>query len=124
MFWISVVSLQNIFSHPNVAGLFDFGGFFVSFFGKTPALVFLIGGFLVSLILTLRISYRKIFGTIHSNLPSIPSIHSVKQTIKDTGKSIKEELKEDKNDAFYREKAKELEDQIELLKASRTTPEK
>lgn len=61
MFWISVVSLENIFAHPYNAGLFDFGSFFVSFLGYTPALVFLIGGFLVSLYLTLRISYRKIF---------------------------------------------------------------
>ena len=94
------------------------------FLGKTPALVFLIGGFLVSLYLTLRISYRKIFGTIHSNLPSMPTIHAVKQTIKDTSKAIKEEIKEDKNDSFYRDKAKELEDQIELLKKSRSAPEK
>ena len=54
----------------------------------------------------------------------MPSIHSVKQTIKDTTKAIKEEAKEDKNDSFYRDKAKELEDQIELLKKSRWLPEK
>jgi len=124
MFWISVVSLENIFFHPYNAGLFDFGEFFISFLGKTPALVFLIGGFLVSLYLTLRISYRKIFGTIHQNLPSMPSIQNVKQTLKDTHKTLQEELKEDKNDKFYKEKARELEDQIELLKKSRTTPEK
>ncbi len=124
MFWISVVSLENVFGHPFEAGLLDFGNFFVTFFGKTPAIVFLIGGFLVSLYLTLRISYRKIFGTIHQNLPSMPSIHSVKQTIKDTTKAIKEEAKEDKNDSFYRDKAKELEDKIELLKKSRGIPEK
>lgn len=124
MFWISVVSLENIFFHPFESGLFDFGNFFVSFLGYTPALVFLFGGLLVSLYLTLRISYRKIFGTIHQSLPSIPSIHAVKQTIKDTGKAINEEIKEDKSDAFYREKAKELEDQIELLKKSRATPDK
>lgn len=124
MFWISVVSLENIFSPQAEAGLLDFGGFFVSFLGKAPALVFLIGGFLVSLYLTLRISYRKIFGTIHSNLPSLPSIQTVKQTIKETHKAIKEEIKEDKNDTFYKDKAKELEDQIELLKKSRATPEK
>lgn len=124
MFWISVVSLENIFSSPFNSGLFDFGGFFVSFLGKTPALVFLIGGFLVSLYLTLRISYRKIFGTIHQNLPSMPSMQAVKQSIKDTHKAIQEEIKEDKNDSFYKDKAKELEDQIELLKKSRATPEK
>lgn len=124
MFWISVVSLENIFAHPYNAGLFDFGSFFVSFLGYTPALVFLIGGFLVSLYLTLRISYRKIFWTIHQNLPSLPSIHAVKQTIKETSKAIKEELKEDKSDAFFKDKAKELEEQIELLKKSRATPEK
>jgi S-DNA-T family DNA segregation ATPase FtsK/SpoIIIE len=78
----------------------------------------------VSLYLTLRISYRKIFGSIHSNLPSIPSIHTVKQTIKDTSKALKEELREDKNDAFFKDKAKELEEQIELLKKSRAVPEK
>jgi S-DNA-T family DNA segregation ATPase FtsK/SpoIIIE len=124
MFWISVVSLENIFSPPFNAGLLDFGSFFVAFLWKTPALVFLIGGFLVSLYLTLRISYRKIFGTIHQNLPSMPSIGTVKQTIKDTSKAIKEEMKEDKNDRFYQDKAKELEEQIELLKKSRATPEK
>jgi ABC-type multidrug transport system fused ATPase/permease subunit len=124
MFWISVVSLENIFFYPYNSGLFDFGEFFVSFLGKTPALVFLVGGFLVSLYLTLRISYRKIFGTIHQNLPSMPSIQNVKQTIKDTHKTIQEELKENKNDKFYKEKAKELEDQIELLKKSRSNPEK
>lgn len=124
MFWISVVSLENIFTIPFESGLLDFGGFFVTFLGKTPALVFLIGGFLVSLYLTLRISYRKIFGTIHQNLPSMPSIHAVKQTIKDTRKAIQEEIKEDKSDSFYRDKAKELEDQIELLKKSRAVPEK
>lgn len=124
LFWISIVSLENIFFHPYEAGLLDFGSFFVSFLGYAPALVFLIGGFLVSLYLTVRISYRKIFGTIHQNLPSVPSIGTVKQTLKDTGKAIKEELKEDKNDGFYRDKAKELEDQINLLKKSRTAPEK
>ncbi|EKD30055.1 MAG: hypothetical protein ACD_78C00170G0005 [uncultured bacterium (gcode 4)] len=124
MFWISVVSLENIFSHPYEAGLLDFGSFFVSFLGYTPALVFLIGGFLVSLYLTLRISYRKIFGSIHQNLPSIPTIHTVKQTIKDTSKALKDEMREDKNDAFYKDKAKELEDQINLLKKSRAIPEK
>ena len=123
LFWISVVSLENIFSHPFEAGLFDFGSFFVSFLGKAPALVFLIGGFLVSLYLTLRISYRKIFGTIHQNLPSMPSIHSMKQTIKETHKAMKEEIKEDKNDSFFQDKAKELEDQIELLKKSRASVE-
>ena len=121
MFWISVVSLENIFSHPYEAGLLDFGSFFVSFLGYTPALVFLIGGFLVSLYLTLRISYRKIFGTIHQNLPSIPSIQTVKQTVKDTGRTIKEEMKDDD---FYKDKAKELEDQINLLKKSRSLPGK
>ncbi len=124
MFWISVVSLENIFAHPFESGLLDFGSFFVTFLWKTPALAFLIGGFLVSLYLTLRISYRKIFGTIHQNLPSMPSIGTVKQTIKDTSKAIKEEMKEDKNDRFYQDKAKELEEQIELLKKSRATPEK
>lgn len=54
----------------------------------------------------------------------MPSIQNVKQTIKDTHKTIQEELKEDKNDKFYKEKAKELEDQIELLKKSRIVPEK
>ncbi len=54
----------------------------------------------------------------------MPSIHTVKQTLKDTSKTIKEELKEDKNDSFYRDKAKELEEQIELLKKSRTPPAK
>ena len=43
MFWVSVVSLENIFSTPFESGLLDFGSFFVSFLGKTPALVFLIG---------------------------------------------------------------------------------
>lgn len=124
MFWISIVSLENIFSPQAEAGLLDFGGFFVSFLGKAPALVFLIGGFLVSLYLTLRISYRKIFGTIHANLPSMPSIQTVKQTIKETHQAIKEEIKEDKNDSFYKDKAKELEDQIELLKKSRAVVEK
>jgi len=42
MFWISIVSLENIFFHPFQSGLLDFGSFFVSFLGKTPALVFLI----------------------------------------------------------------------------------
>lgn len=54
----------------------------------------------------------------------MPSIGTVKQTIKDTSKAIKEEMKEDKNDRFYQDKAKELEEQIELLKKSRATPEK
>lgn len=124
IFWISVVSLENIFFRPEKSGLFDFGEFFVSFLGKTPALVFLIGGFLVSLYLTLRISYRKIFGTIHQNLPSMPSIQNVKQTIKNTHKTIQEELTEYKNDDFYKDKARELENQIELLRKSRNTPEK
>jgi S-DNA-T family DNA segregation ATPase FtsK/SpoIIIE len=54
----------------------------------------------------------------------MPSIQAVKQTIKDTHKAIQEEIKEDKNDSFYKDKAKELEDQIELLKKSRAAPEK
>lgn len=121
MFWISVVSLENIFSSPYKAGLFDFGSFFVNFLGYTPALVFLIGGFLVSLYLTLRISYRRIFGSIHSNLPSIGNI---KQTVGQTKRLLKEEMREEKSDAFYKDKAKELETQIELLRKSRLTGEK
>ncbi len=124
IFWISIVSLENVFFHPYDAGLFDFSEFFISFFGYFPALVFLICSFLVSLYLTLRISYRKIFGAIHQNLPSMPSMQNVKQTIKDTHKTIQEELTEDKNDDFYKDKAKELENQIELLRKSRNTPEK
>lgn len=124
LFWISVVSLENIFSPRAEAGLLDFGGFFVSFLGKAPALVLLVGGFLVSLYLTLRISYRKIFGTVRANLPSMPSVQSVKQTIKETHQAIKEEIKEDKSENFYKDKARELEDQIELLKKSRALVEK
>lgn len=43
----------------------------------------------------------------------------VKKTVTETKKAIKEEAREEKSDAFYKDKAKELEDQIELLKKSR-----
>ncbi|EKD29893.1 MAG: hypothetical protein ACD_78C00224G0002, partial [uncultured bacterium (gcode 4)] len=118
LFWVSIVSLESIFMHPFRSGLFDFGTFFQNFLGKAPALVFLIGWVLVSLYLTLRISYRKIFGAIHSNLPTMGD---VKKTLVETKKVIKEEARDEKSDAFYKDKAKELEEQIELLKKSRGT---
>lgn len=43
LFWVSIVSLEGIFMTPFRSGLFDFGTFFVSFLGKAPALVFLVG---------------------------------------------------------------------------------
>jgi len=119
LFWVSIVSLEGIFMEPFRSGLFDFGTFFVSFLGKAPALVFLIGGVLVSLYLTLRISYRKILGSIHSTLPTI---NNIKNTVVETKKAIKEEMREEKSDAFYKDKAKELEEQIEHLKKSRGNP--
>lgn len=120
LFWISTVSLQEIFVRPFVPGLLAFGDFFVHFFGKAPALMFLIGGVLVSLYLTLKISYRKILGSIHSTLPSI---HDVKKTIKETKESIKEEIQEVKKDRFYQDKTRDLEEKIRLLEQSRTKKE-
>lgn len=43
LFWVSVVSLESIFTAPFRSGLFDFGTFFVEFLGYVPALFFLIG---------------------------------------------------------------------------------
>lgn len=48
----------------------------------------------------------------------------VKKSVIETKKAIKDEIREEKSDAFYKDKAKELEEQIELLKKSRGTSSK
>lgn len=129
LFWISTVSLESIFlDNLSSIGVFDFGSAAVHFFGRTPTILFLVGGVLVSLYLTLRISYRKILGTIHSNLPSV---ETVKSAIRDVKREIKSEEVEEKVEKSnksekesYKEKERELREQIEFLKKERAMEDK
>lgn len=116
LYFFSVVSLVRASRPYGSSGAFDISGAFIEWFGRVPAILALIGIFLVSVYLTLRVSYRKIIGTIHANLPSVGNI-------KDSVVSVKNEIKEDlqkhkKEEEIARKKA-ELDAKIEAARLAR-----
>lgn len=74
LFWISVTSLSEAWNPTNWNGYFDLFDISKDLFGRLPAIIFLVVLLLVSLYLTLRISYRKVISHIHSRLPSVESV--------------------------------------------------
>ncbi len=72
--------------------------------------------FLISLFLTLRVSYRKIFGTIQS---SLPSVGSVKETVMSVKNDLKEEASLRRREEEMERKKAELDQKIERAKIAR-----
>lgn len=86
-----------------------------------PAILIFIGGYLVSIYLAVRISYRKIFATVQSKLPT-PS--DVKETISTIRKEVKEDLKSKKQEGEFEKRKKDLELEIESIRKEREAEKK
>ncbi len=73
-----------------------------------------LGGFLVSLYLMLRISYRQVLAAVHSKLPSA-------QSMKETVSSFRREVQESspKNDSKLEARKRELEEERERIQKLR-----
>lgn len=115
LYSISIVSLIAAFTPFGNHGVLDFSVIFQSWFGKMPMVLAFTGGLLVSLYLTLRISYRKVFAAIHANLPSV-------NVVKNTVSSFRGELaneKPAKNNVAIEARKKDLEKELEAARKER-----
>lgn len=80
---ISITSLIAAATPYGSHGILDFSAILTNWFGKSPMILAFVGGLLISLYLTLRISYRKVFAAVHSKLPSVGSMRGTMGTIKE-----------------------------------------
>jgi predicted RNase H-like nuclease (RuvC/YqgF family) len=76
--------------------------------------------FLVSLYLTLRISYRKVISHLHSKLPSVESVKGAVREFRAEDRHFEKEVKVDKKlKAEYETKRKEIERELEEIRKER-----
>lgn len=115
LYSISIVSLITAFTPYGSHGILDFSVILTSWFGRAPMILAFVGGLLVSLYLTLRISYRKVFAAVHARLPSV-------NMVKDTMSSFRGEIANDKpskNNAAIEARKKDLEKELEAARKER-----
>lgn len=104
-------------------GIFDFYQSFADFFGPSSAWIVFFSILLISVYLTLRISYRAILSKVRE---SVPSISSVKEVILPSDTMDEEDISPRKArlDNEHRKKAEELERKLAELKKQKSQPEK
>lgn len=124
LFWISVSSLSEMWDPSKWNGYLDFFDVFKDLFGRSPAVIFLVVIFLVSLYLTLRISYRKVISHIHSRLPTVESVKGVVKEFQGAEKPSKEGKVDKKLKAEYDAKRKEIEIELEQIRKERDREKK
>lgn len=83
LYSISLATLIAAFTPYSSHGILDFSGIFTDWVGKIPMIVLFAGMFLFSLFLMLRIHYRHVVTAVHSTLPSIQSLRSTVQQMKE-----------------------------------------
>lgn len=106
-------------------GYFDFFDVFRDLFGRSPAGIFLVVLFLVSLYLTLRISYRKVISHLHSKLPSVESVKAVAKEFRSEEKAVSKDPKIDKKlKAEYDAERKRIERELEDIRKERDREKK
>jgi S-DNA-T family DNA segregation ATPase FtsK/SpoIIIE len=115
LYSVSIVSLFTAFTPYASHGVLDFSVIFTGWFGRSPMILAFVVGLLVSLYLTLRISYRKIFAAVHSRLPSV-------NVVRDTMTSFRGEIAADKPVKTYaaiEARKKDLEKELEAARKER-----
>lgn len=124
LFWISVTSLSEMWQPSAWNGYLDFFDIFKDLFGRSPAVIFLVVVFLVSLYLTLRISYRKVISHIHSKLPSVESVKAVAKEFRSDDKPSKDPKVDKKLKAEYDAERKKIEKELEEIRKERDREKK
>ncbi|MFB0964211.1 MAG: hypothetical protein QMC36_00625 [Patescibacteria group bacterium] len=124
LFWISVTSLSEMWQPSAWNGYLDFFDIFKDLFGRSPAVIFLVVVFLVSLYLTLRISYRKVISHIHSKLPSVESVKAVAKEFRSDDKPTKDPKVDKKLKAEYDAERKKIEKELEEIRKERDREKK
>lgn len=124
LFWISVASLSEMWQPSVWNGYLDFFDIFKDLFGRSPAAIFLVVIFLVSLYLTLRISYRKVISHIHSKLPSVESVKAVAKEFRSDDKPSKDPKVDKKLKAEYDVERKKIEKELEEIRKERDREKK
>lgn len=119
LFWISVASLSEMWDSSKPNGMLDFFDVFKDLFGRTPAVIFLVATFLLSLYLTLRISYRKVISHLHSKLPSVESVKGAVREFRSEASPEREPKIDKKFKAEYENKRKEIERELEEIRRER-----
>lgn len=125
LFWISVTSLSEMLDPSKSNGMLDFFDVFKDLFGRLPAGIFLVAALLVSLYLTLRISYRKVISHLHSKLPTVESVKGVVREFRSEERESGKEAKVDRKlKAEYENKRKEIERELEEIRKERDREKK
>ncbi len=122
LYFMSCTSLIGWYKKETV-GIFDFYQSFADFFGPSSAWIVFFSILLISVYLTLRISYRAILSKVRE---SVPSISSVKEVILPSDTLDDEDISPRKTrlDNEHRKKAEELERKLAELKKQKSQPEK
>lgn len=116
LFFISVCSLLSAFGVLN-AGFFSTNTMFVAWFGKVPAFFAETVLFLLSLPLSLGLSYKKV---IHHAKNTLPTVADIKDNFKETFVADEIIPKKIKTSENHTDKMKELELQIKELEKMRS----
>ncbi len=119
LFWISVASLSERWDFSRANGLFDSYGLVKDLFGDVPAILFFVGALLVSLYLTLRISYRKVLSHLHSKLPSVETVKGAVRDFRSEERDEPVSRNDKKLKAEYETKRKEIEAELEKIRKER-----
>lgn len=119
LFFIATTSIVGWYSHATI-GYFDIYSMMDHLMGASSALIAMMVLWLVSLYLTLRISYRTILSKVRDSVPSLGRIREA-MIPTDSDDDITP-TKKSKTDEIYKKKSEELERKLAAIQKNKIAP--